>query len=228
MSNSARLTINGALMARPDMFAEAAFPDRLDRETLIDSIILECGNLGLFYTDPDYMTQAVKAWSRRRIRIWEEMLDTTEYEYNPIWNKDGVYRESRHDTRNRSERGSSTGESTGKTDIDYGHTIDNDETETTQVAGYNSEGWANRDKTTVDGTQKHSGTDTTNTKTNAKSDYSTGADESGDYTLERVEQGNIGVTTTQQMIKEQREVIDYDVYGIIADEFKAYFCILLY
>lgn len=44
----------------------------------------------------------------------------------------------------------------------------------------------------------------------------------------RTEQGNIGVTTTQQMIREEREVSEFNIYGYIADRFKDEFCILIY
>ena len=40
--------------------------------------------------------------------------------------------------------------------------------------------------------------------------------------------GNIGVTTTQQMIKEEREIVQFDMYQYIADSFKAEFCLMIY
>lgn len=40
--------------------------------------------------------------------------------------------------------------------------------------------------------------------------------------------GNIGVTTTMQMIKEQREVVDWNIYQFIAESFRRRFCIELY
>lgn len=40
--------------------------------------------------------------------------------------------------------------------------------------------------------------------------------------------GNIGVTTTQQMIKEQREVVKFNLSDYIIDEFKRRFCLLIY
>lgn len=40
--------------------------------------------------------------------------------------------------------------------------------------------------------------------------------------------GNIGVTTTQKLIREQREVDKFNLYDIIIDEFKMRFCILVY
>lgn len=40
--------------------------------------------------------------------------------------------------------------------------------------------------------------------------------------------GNIGVTTTQEMIKEQRSIDLFNVYDIIIEDFKMRFCILVY
>ena len=40
--------------------------------------------------------------------------------------------------------------------------------------------------------------------------------------------GNIGVTTTQQMIEEERRVSDFDIYHVIIQEFKKTFCLLIY
>lgn len=44
----------------------------------------------------------------------------------------------------------------------------------------------------------------------------------------RTEQGNIGITTTQQMIKEQREVSAFSLYDVIMQDFKHEFCIMVY
>ena len=40
--------------------------------------------------------------------------------------------------------------------------------------------------------------------------------------------GNIGVTTTQQLIREQREIDLFNLYDIITEDFKMKFCILVY
>lgn len=40
--------------------------------------------------------------------------------------------------------------------------------------------------------------------------------------------GNIGVTTTQTMIKQQREIEQFNLYDIIIEDFKMRFCILVY
>lgn len=40
--------------------------------------------------------------------------------------------------------------------------------------------------------------------------------------------GNIGVTTTQQMIEEERRISDFDMDHVIIQEFKKNFCLLVY
>ena len=40
--------------------------------------------------------------------------------------------------------------------------------------------------------------------------------------------GNIGVTTTQKMIQEERRVSEFDIDHIIINEFKKTFCLLIY
>lgn len=40
--------------------------------------------------------------------------------------------------------------------------------------------------------------------------------------------GNIGVTTTQQMIEEERGIVKFNIYDYIIDSFKKRFCILVY
>lgn len=42
------------------------------------------------------------------------------------------------------------------------------------------------------------------------------------------EQGNIGVTATQELIQAQRDLVKFDLYGMIADSFKHEFCVMIY
>lgn len=40
--------------------------------------------------------------------------------------------------------------------------------------------------------------------------------------------GNIGVTTTQQMIEQERKISEFDIDHVIIDEFRHTFCLLIY
>lgn len=52
--------------------------------------------------------------------------------------------------------------------------------------------------------------------------------ENEEITRTRREFGNIGVTTTQHMIQEERDIADFDIYNYIIGDFKYRFCILVY
>lgn len=40
--------------------------------------------------------------------------------------------------------------------------------------------------------------------------------------------GNVGVTTTQQMLEEERRIADFNIYDTIAEDFKKDFCVMVY
>ena len=66
-----------------------------------------------------------------------------------------------------------------------------------------------------------------NSSTYEPRSYSNGRVDSG-RDLERTEQGNIGVTSTQQLIKEEREVAEFNIYDRISEDFRNRFCIMVY
>lgn len=71
-----------------------------------------------------------------------------------------------------------------------------------QVSAFDSESFENRGKNTAS---------SSTTRTYSKS-----------------EQGNIGVTSTQQLIKEEREISMFNIYDQIVQDFKQRFCIMVY
>lgn len=129
--------------------------------------------------------------------------------------KDSESAENRHDY---GEVVDGTGETTyGKTETEngsttYGKTETENET-TTYGKTENRTGNVAYGKTeTKNGSMTHGETITT--------------ENDGEHELHA--HGNIGVTTTQKLIREQREVDRFNLYDIITDEFKMRFCILVY
>lgn len=92
------------------------------------------------------------------------------------------------------------------------------------------------------GNETHSGTDTrTTSETHGGTDARTtsethsGTDtEQGSLDLEETNvrdgyaRGNIGVTTTQAMIEQQRQVVLYNIIDTIVNDFKTRFCVMVY
>lgn len=191
------------------LFDGLIFPAEVDRDILIENFLAETAELEVIYPDPHFMKRALTIYGRRQAAIWASLAETFELEYNPIWNVDGTVteketRDLKHtDNSDRSEKGSST--SSG--------------TEEGKRAGYNSPSYGNDELNVSNG----QGTANLNAKENRA-----GTD-TGTVTHETVRTGNIGVTTTQQMLREELDIRpQLNIYSYIIEDLKSRFCLLIY
>lgn len=184
MGRQSWISITGLYNYDPTIFDDMYLSDGMDKDLLINNLLIECAELEVLLPDPDIIRKAIGFWSHAQAAVWDKLFATTQLEYNPIWNKDGVIAET--ETR------------------DLKTTLDG--TDTDQRSAYNASTFQNQEKTIID----HDATDT------------------GTVKRVRREQGNIGITTTQQMIKEEREVDQFSIYDYIVRSFKERFCIMVY
>lgn len=131
---------------------------------------------------------------------WAKLLETLTLDYNPIWNVDGttttVYGE--HITTDANgERHTSVSNGQRHTN-NVLYTVPYD-TSTEQKTG--------RDETTTDAFAD-------STTTDAVTDTST----SGAHTDTETRQGNIGVASTQNLINQERDVVDFNLYRVILSD----------
>lgn len=87
----------------PDLFLTQGWT--LDRQTLIDNILLETCELEVLYTQPETLKFAIGAWCRKEFPVWQSLYETLFYKYNPIWNKDGTLKETAAQTRELASNG---------------------------------------------------------------------------------------------------------------------------
>jgi len=226
------MSVYGLYQYDDTLFEELALPEGIERETVINNILLDSMELETFITDPNALKTAIGYWSRAQLPIWQHLKETTEYEYNPIWNKDGTVTE----TETRNLAGSKTNTQTRNLAGTSGDTEtrnlagSGDTTTENGVNAFNGSGYADRDQsitnasTTDTGTVQHSGS-TSDTGTVQDSGQST---DTGTISRSRIEKGNIGVTTTQQMIKEEREIAEFNLVNYIVRSFIERFCLLVY
>lgn len=195
-----KISILGLLNANNTLFDSMSLPDGVDRTRVVDQIVEDCAELEILFPDPDYMKYAITSWSARRLYSWTKLFATTNLTYNPIWNKDGTVTETENGS-NSAERNTSGNAS-------------NSGSNSHKIRGYNETALVESENDSVN----NSGSSSENVKDDA----------SHTITRTREEHGNIGVTTTQQMIKEEREISNFDIYQIIADDFKTRFCLMIY
>lgn len=194
------LSIMGLYQYDPTVFNAIELPTGIDRDTLVAHILVECAELEIMIPDPDVLKESLTYWSRAQLPIWTKLYNTTTLDYNPIWNKDGTITET-HNLQY-----------TDNEDRDLASSADS--TTTGKVSAFNSSNMQDAEQSIATGSGTDTGTiDRTRTDTG---------------TITRRETGNIGVTTTQQMIKEEREVSTFNIYVYITQSFKSMYCLGVY
>ena len=232
----ALLSILGLYNHNPDIFNDMVIPtaaditddaDKVsspfvpDKSDLIAYICMQYAELELVYADPVIMKQMIKIWSEVHNPTWCALYNTMLYAYNPIWNKDGLYTETRnlkgtdYRTANLAETDNYTVTSMATT-----HTG----SVTHNVTGFDTNSLQPESSDVPNTTDSTSGS-TSNTKGTTGTDKH---DTTDTGTLTRREVGNIGVTTTQRMIEEQRELVRFNLYETIAEDFKEQFLVMIY
>lgn len=195
-----KISILGLLHANNTLFDAMSLPEGVDKTRVIDQIVEDCAELEILFPDPDYMKYAIMSWSARRLYSWTELYKTTQYEYNPIWNKDGTITET--ETGSNSAERNTSGEAS------------NSGSNSHKVRGFNESTLTESENNSV----SNSGSSSENVTDEA----------SHTITRTRTEQGNIGIISTQSLISEQRSISNFDIYQIIADDFKTRFCVMIY
>ena len=202
------ISIYGLWLWDPTLFDDFVIPVGMDKDDLLDNLVMECAELEVLYPDAAFMKQALKSWSRKQLPAWTKLFQTESFTYNPIWNKDGEIVEEFDETR----KGLSSVKNTGTENVTGAGTAER------EVSAFNESGYHPSEMTT---TSTQDGTTTNN-------DTSGSTDETIHHKNTRKETGNIGVTTTQQMIREEREVDRFLTQDVIIAEFKRRFCLLVY
>ena len=187
----------------PDLFISD--PEPINKDLLINNICMELAELSLIYSDPNTISKMISVWSAVHKNEWLNLWQTLLYKYNPIWNKDGRIVEESSGEGTTTNTGSYTDQKSGTDTIrDY-------------VTGYDSNEYSPNGKT-----ETEYGAGLTHTLNNMQSKSV------GENSTTRTESGNIGVTTTQQMIREQREIVQFNMYSMITNSFKEQFCLMIY
>ena len=83
------LTILGLYRYRNDLFDDLVLPDGVNKQVLIDNMIIELADMELIYPDPDVIKEMAGRWSRMQLKVWQRLAEAFDINYNPIWNVDG-------------------------------------------------------------------------------------------------------------------------------------------
>ena len=205
---SAKMTLIGMnifmLNMNDDLFSELTLPEGLNKQTLTDNILLRGGEFEVLYANPTAMQSLIGIWSRREQATFERWVSALSIEYAPLENYDRI----EHWTDETDGTGSS--DSSGSV-----NTTSNDTSELTKSA-YDQSTYSPYEKTINDGTVGTTSSDSTDTEMSSDSEHNG-----------RIH-GNIGVTTSQQMLTSELELGYWNVYTKITELFLQEFTIPVY
>lgn len=194
------------------MWGDIELDSRIDKQVLIEEIVNCCAqSIPMYNTVPTFKSATEIFFKKWKYQI-TQLMDTLEYEYNPIWNKDGKTTEKRQIERVR-EEGVSDNTNDNITDK---RTVQENGSVATEVSAYNSSEYQPNNKDISSSTTNNN--DTVNRDTDRS--INTDENESTIDVFERLEQGNIGVTSTQSLIQEQRELMEFNIYKWIVEKYE--------
>lgn len=193
-----------------EVFKDIEINEKLDKDTLINSIMDVCGMNEPIYPEIEILQIKVQYFFKKHKEQFDKLvyLYSLKYDkdYNPIWNKDGT--KTHIETTERSKDNT--------VDNLHNSLINDTGEDINQVSAYDSNGFSNDSKTTNTNKRNESGNDKTNGK----------EIENIKLTVEDIEKGNIGVTTTADMINQEIDLQSkFNVYEVIARMFFDELCL---
>ena len=223
----AMLTLQGLYNYDSRLFDLMKVPKQLNVNTVIRTLCDRTRELELLYPELTYMKQRIGIWSDRNMWSWQKMCDVLEKEYDPIENYDRTEEWSDQNQSTETSHDQSD-ESNGFENVRTDNLKEkNNGTNRRQNVAFNS-GLTDAEKNIVDGTVDNTGTQkhVENGHRNTIND----GDKSGNSSTMHTGRihGNIGVTTTQQMIQSELELAKFNIYETIADSFVQEFCLMIY
>ena len=232
----ATLSILGLYNYQPAIFDSLTIPTSVDRETLIDNIIMEAAELELLFPNADILGRLIGNWSKTRLAAWNRMIGALEAEYNPIENSDRYEDHLEDYTRDLMESDDYTRDLKESDDYNRNLTDSGNSNSSGSIqnsrTGYNS---SDLQLTDSSGSEDHSDDSRSYTGGDNRNKGYTGGDNrnkgfTGGDTRHTVihTHGNIGVTTNQRMVQAELDLRQTDIYSIIVNEFIDKFCIGVY
>ena len=190
-------------------------PGDIDKNTVIDAILTRTADLSVIYTSPEYIKNMIMLWTNKNFSVWNELYKTLHYDYNPIHNYDRT--EDGWDTLDGKQK-----ETRDLTNVDdYSRDLQDASNNLDKIAAFN-EGLA--DHGAQSGTINYTGTSKDTKKDTGTIDNKT--DNINHHYLRAF--GNIGVTTTKELIQAQRELVQFNLIDFIVDDYMTNFCVMVY
>lgn len=215
------LSLRGLYNYDHGLFTGINLPDEVNYQDFVYLLLQETEDLEVLYPDPNFMKDAIRFWGKSMRPSWEAMAKALTAEYEPLENynrtEDWTDNGTRTDNLTEKNNGGMTG--SGSVSETTGGNI------TTSNKGYNSGAWVAGEKQDSTGSVSNTSTDSTTTNNTRTNTGTVG----NVVTRKGNVHGNVGVTSSQQMITQEVQLrVQYQLCNIIIQQFKLKFCLLVY
>ena len=240
LSRGTRLSVLGLYNYDNHLFSNMHFPEGFtkdQKDTVITNILGECAELECLYPDYNTMSVMIAAWSAIELPVWNRIYKASLLDYNPIENYNRTEIETVSDDHTEQHSGQDVNRDSGTDANKTVSTAQQDhsgqDTTATAISAYDSDALHTKENVaTIHGHKINDSGVSDSTVTYGKSSALTHGEKiekSGDITRENHTTGNIGVTTSQQMLEQEIEVsAKLNVIKMIVESFKERFCLLVY
>lgn len=193
-------TLLGMYQFDPSIMSDYILPDGMDRGIMTATILDYCGNNQVRYGDPETLHTMINLFFRKNQKLYSELWDTLNYDYEPLVNYDLTIQEERTHGGGDTTKRNATAGSTSNTQGHNEH----------RVSAFNSDIYSADNQDDSTGSMTSEGT----------------AEETEEFTTDRNEKvvrhetGDNSARSTQYMIQEQRAVVDFNLYDRIRTDFE--------
>lgn len=240
MSMGATLSVLGLYEWDNTIFDLMQFPEGFtndEKNTVIQNILAECAELEFLYPNPTVAKNIIGIWSKKELPYWNRVYSASKLEYNPIENyrrnEDETITDDKTEQHSGTDSGSQGGSDTQTTSSSGSSTESGTDTTTNKVAAFDSNTLLDHasSATAYGHAVSDTGSGSATTQYNRTNSLQHGEKIEHDGTTERnlLAYGNIGVTTSQEMLTQEMEVAKIiNVVPIIIESFINRFCLLVY
>lgn len=114
MARGSRLSLLGLYTYDNTIFDNFKLPSSIDKDVLINNLLMECAELEILYPNSDFMKNAIEQWSTKEIDNWNRIEELFKYNESPLSDID-ITETTTHDyTKNESGSDKTISESINK------------------------------------------------------------------------------------------------------------------
>lgn len=219
-----------------DLFELLSLPDGIDKDTVVADILQTSSEFEVMYSSPQFIHDSIRYWSKKWFWTFDKWIKAINIEYSPLdnydrheeWTDDNTHSDDDSLSSKRTETGNVSGSSSGDTTSQNNGTSDVETLKSAFDSGSYSP-YEDVKSASADNSAIHN-QDQTTSSSNTVDDYGETKKNAGQFqnVHKGYMHGNIGVTSSQDMLQQELDVAMFNLYDRITDIFIQEYCIPVY